>query len=134
MENTLAQTGIIKSFGMMAGPVRADLPLPMIATKDIGVAAAEALLRLDSRGQKTQELLGPRDVTYTEAAKIIGTAIGNPGLAYMQLPDEQVNPGHDGDGDFQNMAELLCEMSASLNNGYMRRGAAVREEYDADYV
>src|SRR6266446_7181812 len=60
MENTLAQTGIIKSFGMMAGPVRADVPLPMIATKDIGVAAAEALLRLDFEGQKTQELLGPR--------------------------------------------------------------------------
>jgi len=52
MENTLAQTGIIKSFGMMAGPVRADVPLPMIATRDIGVAAAEALLRLDFEGRR----------------------------------------------------------------------------------
>ncbi len=59
MENTLAQIDIIKSFGMMAGPVRADVPLPMIVTRDIGVAAAEALLRLDFEGQKTQELLGP---------------------------------------------------------------------------
>src|SRR6266446_277425 len=120
MGNTLAQTGIIKSFGMMAGPVRADVPLPMIATKDIGVAAAEALLRLDFEGQKTQELLGPRDVTYTEAAKIIGTAIGNPGLAYMQLLDEQVIQAMTGMGISRNMAELLCEMSASLNNGYMK--------------
>src|SRR6266850_4310752 len=120
MENTLAQIGIIRSSGMMAGPVRADVPLPMIATRDIGVAAAEALLRLDFEGQKTQELLGPRDVTYTEAAKIIGTAIGKPGLAYMQLPDEQVIQAMMGMGISRNMAELLCEMSASLNNGYMR--------------
>ncbi len=32
MENTLAQIGIIRSFGMMAGPVRADVPLPMGGT------------------------------------------------------------------------------------------------------
>jgi uncharacterized protein YbjT (DUF2867 family) len=65
---------------MMAGPIRADVPLAMIATRDIGAAAVEALLRLDFQGRQTQELLGPRDVTYTEAAKIIGTAIGKPDL------------------------------------------------------
>src|SRR5467141_1214338 len=120
MENTLAQIGIIKSFGMMAGPVRADVLLPMIATRDIGVAAAEALLRLDFEGQKTQELLGPRDVTYTEAAKIVGTAIGKPALAYMQLPDEQVIQAMTEMGISRNVAELLCEMSAAINSGYMK--------------
>jgi uncharacterized protein YbjT (DUF2867 family) len=63
MENTLAQVGAIKGFGLMAGPVRADVPLAMIATRDIGAAAAEALLRLDFKGQQTQELLGAREVT-----------------------------------------------------------------------
>src|SRR6266481_3048364 len=120
MENTLAQIGVIQGFGMMAGPVRADVPLPMIATKDIGVVAAEALLRLDFEGQKTQELLGPRDVTYTEAARIIGTAIGNPGLAYMELPDEQVIQAMTEMGISRNMAELICEMSAAINSGYMK--------------
>ena len=120
MENTLAQIGIIQSFDMMAGPVRADVPLPMIATKDIGAAAAEALLQLDFKGQQTQELLGARDVTYTEAAKIIGAAIGKPGLAYMQLPDEQVIQAMTGMGISRNMAQLLCEMSAAINSGYMK--------------
>lgn len=120
MENTLAQIGIIRNFGMMAGPVGADVPMPMIATPDIGAAAAEALLRLDFRGQQTQELLGARDVTYTEAAKIVGTAIGKPDLAYVQLPDEQVIEAMTGMGISRNMAQLLCEMSAALNNGYMR--------------
>ena len=120
MENTLAQIGIIRSFGIMAGPVRADVPLPMIATGDIGVAAAEALLRLDFHGQQTQELLGARNVTYAEGAKVIGTAIGKPDLTYTQLPDEQVIQAMTGMGISRNMAQLLCEMSAAINNGYMR--------------
>jgi uncharacterized protein YbjT (DUF2867 family) len=119
MENTLAQIGIIRGFGMMAGPVRADVPLPMIATRDIGAAAAEALLRLDFK-QQTQELLGPREVTYAEAAKIIGLAIGKQDLTYVQLPDEQVIQAMTGMGMSRNMAELLCEMSAAINNGYMK--------------
>jgi uncharacterized protein YbjT (DUF2867 family) len=120
MENTLAQIGIIQSFGMMAGPVRADVLLPMIATRDIGVAAAEALLRLDFEGQKTQELLGPRDMTYAEASRILGRAIGKPALAYIQLPDEQVIQAMTGMGISKNMAQLLCEMSAAINSGYMK--------------
>jgi uncharacterized protein YbjT (DUF2867 family) len=120
MENTLAQIGIIQSFGMMAGPVRADVVLSMIATRDIGVAAAEALLRLEFEGQKTQELLGPRDMTYAEVARIIGRAIGKPALAYIQLPDEQVIQAMTGMGISRNMAQLLCEMSAAINGGYMK--------------
>jgi uncharacterized protein YbjT (DUF2867 family) len=120
MENTLPQIGVIRSLGMMAGPLRADLPLPMLATKDIGVVAAEALLRLDFTGLQTQELLGPRDVTYAEATKIIGLAIGKPALTCTQLPDEQVIQAMTGMGMSRNMALLLCEMSASLNNGFMK--------------
>jgi uncharacterized protein YbjT (DUF2867 family) len=120
MENTLAQIGVIQGFGMMAGPVRADLALPMIATKDIGAAAAEALVRLDFRGQQTRELLGQREITYNEVSKIIGSAIGKPALAYLQLPDEQVIQAMSGMGISKNMATLLCEMSASLNSGYMK--------------
>lgn len=120
MENTLAQIGIIRNFGIMAGPVQADVPLPIIATRDIGTAAAEALLRLDFHGQQTQELLGARDVTYTETAKIIGTAIGKPDLTYTQLPDEQVIQAMTEMGISKNMAQLLCEMSAAINNGYMK--------------
>ncbi len=62
MENLLPQAGVIKSMGIMAGPVREDLPLPMIATRDIGACAAEALLKLDFVRKSTHELQGPRDV------------------------------------------------------------------------
>src|SRR6185503_14638837 len=90
MENTLAQIGIIQTMGITAGPLRADLMLPMIATRDIGAAAAEALVRLAFNGQQTRELLGERDLSYSEVATIIGNAIGKPDLKYVQLPDEQL--------------------------------------------
>jgi uncharacterized protein YbjT (DUF2867 family) len=120
MENTLSQVGIIKSFGMMAGPVSADLTIPVIATPDIGVAAAEALLKLDFSGHQARELLGQRDITYLEMAKIVGAAVGSPNLTYIQLPAEQVIQAMSQMGISKNMATLLCEMSDSLNDGYMR--------------
>jgi uncharacterized protein YbjT (DUF2867 family) len=120
MENTLPQAGIIKNFGMMAGPVRADLALPMIASRDIGAFAADALLALNFSGQQTRELLGQRDITYNEVARVVAAAIGKPGLGYQQLPAQMVIQAVTQMGMSKNMAELLCEMSDSLNSGYMR--------------
>src|SRR5206468_2275367 len=55
MENTLAQAGVIQSLGMLAGPLRANLELPMIATRDIGSVAADLLLAHDFKGKTTRE-------------------------------------------------------------------------------
>ena len=72
MENTLPQIGTIKQAGMLVGSFRADLKMPMIDVRDIGAAAAEAMLKSDYRGHETRELLGQRDLTMAEAAEIIG--------------------------------------------------------------
>lgn len=120
MENTLAQVGIIQSIGRAAGPLRADLKLPLIATRDIGAAAADALLRLDFTGSQTRELQGQRDLSMGEATAIIGKAIDKPDLEYLQLPDEQLRPALLQLGMSASMVDLLLEMSASLNSGYMR--------------
>jgi len=120
MENTLAQTGIIQKMGMAVGPLRPDLKLPMIATRDIGEAAADVLLSLDFRQKETRELLGQRDISMSEVAQSIGSAIGKPDLRYIQAPDEQLRPALVQMGMSSNMADLLLEMSAALNSGYMR--------------
>ena len=59
-------------------------------------------------------------MTYTEAARIAGEAIGKRDLAYMELPDEQVIQAMTGMGMSKSMAQLLCEMSAAINSGYMK--------------
>lgn len=120
MENILPQVGVIQSFGMLAGPFRADLRMPMIAARDIGATAAEALRKLDFQGRQTRELLGPADVPYTEVARIIGAAIGRPDLSYMQMPAEQLKPALMQMGMSANLADLLLEMAEALNSGYMK--------------
>jgi len=120
MENTLAQIGIIQKMGMAVGPLRPDLKLPMIATRDIGEAAADLLLSLDFRQKQTRELLGQRDISMSEVAQSIGGAIGKPDLRYIQAPDEQLRPALVQLGMSSNMADLILEMSAALNSGYMR--------------
>jgi uncharacterized protein YbjT (DUF2867 family) len=120
MENTLAQIGIIRMTGMAVGPLRPDLKLVMIATRDIGEAAASALLNLDFYQKQTRELLGQRDISMTEVAQIIGRAVGKPDLRYTQAPDAQVRAALIQLGMSSNMADLILEMSAALNSGYMR--------------
>src|SRR5579864_6447149 len=80
MENTLGQVGAIGAMGKAAGPLRGDLKLPMIATRDIGNAAAELLTTLDFSGKQTRELLGQRDLSMDEATSIIGKAIEKPDI------------------------------------------------------
>lgn len=120
MENTLAQIGIIQKMGMAVGSFRPDLKLPMIAARDVGEAAADALLSLDFRQKQTRELLGQRDISMSEVAQSIGSAIGKPGLRYIQAPDEQVRPALVQLGMSSNLADLILEMSAALNSGHMR--------------
>jgi uncharacterized protein YbjT (DUF2867 family) len=119
MENLLPQVAVIQNFGLVGGPLRANLPLPMIATRDIGSVAAELLLKLDFSGKQARELLGQRDVTYSEVASVIGKAIARPNLSYMQLPAQQLKPALVQMGMSSNMADLLLEMSEALNSGYM---------------
>ncbi len=119
MENTLAQVGAIRALGTGAGPLRPELKLPMIATRDIGVAAAEALLQLDFKGKQTRELLGQRDLTMSEALALIGNAIGKSGLGYTQAPDEQFQSFLAQAGFSPNFAGLIVEMAHALNTGHM---------------
>jgi uncharacterized protein YbjT (DUF2867 family) len=120
MENTLPQANAIRQMGSAAGPLRADLKLPMIATGDIGAAAADALLQPLARGKQTRELLGQRDLTYTEVATIIGKAIGKPDLKYVQVPDDQFRGVLVQMGMSEQFARQLLEMTAAMNSGYMR--------------
>jgi uncharacterized protein YbjT (DUF2867 family) len=120
MENILPQVGIIQQLGHMAGPVRSDLALNMIASRDIGAAAAELLQRRDFQGKQRRELLGARDVTYAQVARVVGAAIGKPDLTYQQVPPAQIKPALMQMGMSANMADLLLEMSEALNSGYMR--------------
>jgi len=120
MENSLPQVGAIRMLSSMIGPVSPNLKLPMIATRDIGAAASDALLRLAFQGKQMQELQGQRDLDYTEAATIIGKAIGKPDLGYIHAPNDQIRAAMVQMGLSDNFAGLVLEMAGALNTGHMR--------------
>ena len=120
MENTLAQADVIHAMDKAAGPLRPDLKIPMIASRDIGLAAAKSLLQHDFSGRQTRELHGQRDLSMTEVAEIIGHAIGKPDLTYEKISDDAFRGAAAQMGMSESFANLMLEMVAALNSGYMR--------------
>ncbi|HEU4384502.1 MAG TPA: NmrA family NAD(P)-binding protein [Anaeromyxobacteraceae bacterium] len=120
MENNLTSLGMVKQMGLLGSALRADLPMPMIATQDIGEAGARRMLALDFQGKGVLELMGPRDVTMAEVARAIGKAIGKPDLPYVQFPYDEARKGMVGMGLPPEMADLYVEMSRGFNEGTVR--------------
>jgi uncharacterized protein YbjT (DUF2867 family) len=120
MENTLPQVSVIQQMGATAGPLSAGLRVPMIATRDIGAFVADELLRLEFRGQETQELLGQRDLTMTDVTAAIGRAISRPELEYRQTSYDQFRGALMQMGTPQRTADMMAEMAEALNSGHVR--------------
>jgi uncharacterized protein YbjT (DUF2867 family) len=119
-ENLYAAIGQVKQRGVNGGAIDPDAPVTMIATGDIGNAAAEELLRAEFRGVGVRELLGPRDYTMTEATRILGQAIGKPDLAYVRVPDDAFVDALTQLGFSRGVANALLELSHALSTGRLR--------------
>jgi uncharacterized protein YbjT (DUF2867 family) len=76
MENLLMSIPPLRSMHMLPGGMKGDVPIPWIASKDIGAYAAKRLAARDFSGSSIQELHGQRDVSMKEAAAVVGQAIG----------------------------------------------------------
>lgn len=120
MENHLWSIPVIRSQGVLGSPVRADVPIPMVATKDIAEAASRLLREGTFTGHSVRYLLGPRDLTMSEAARILGEAIGIPGLKYVAFPEDEARKAMLGMGMSRSVVESLLEMERGFNAGSIR--------------
>jgi uncharacterized protein YbjT (DUF2867 family) len=117
MENFLTAAGMIRHQGALMGTLRGDLPIPMIATRDIAQEAWRLLAALDFDDKSTRELLGPRGYTMTEAAGILGHAVGRADLPYVVLPDQQMHHALASAGLPGHMIDMLLEMYRAIDAG-----------------
>ena len=117
MENLFMSIAPLRSMGTLPGGLRADAPMPWIATKDIGEYAAFRLAARNFSGSSIQELHGQRDISMKEAASIVGTAIGKPNLEYVQIPSMMLESALLEMGLPQKTAELIIEMWNGANAG-----------------
>jgi uncharacterized protein YbjT (DUF2867 family) len=128
MENLLFNVGMIKGMGFMGSPLKADLSLPMIATKDIAAVAARLILALDFKGTSVHDLQGPREYTMSEVTKVLGAAIGKPDLKYVQFTYAAAEKAMVGLGMSPDLASLFMEMNKGLNDGIMKPTQARSKE------
>jgi uncharacterized protein YbjT (DUF2867 family) len=118
MENLFAQIGTIKQMNIAGSPIKGDLKMPMVATKDIAQVAFKLLNDLKFTGNTIQYVLGPRDVSYNEIVSVIGKAIGKPDLKYVQFSYEDAKNGLVQSGFVSaDVAELFNGLSEAVNNG-----------------
>jgi uncharacterized protein YbjT (DUF2867 family) len=120
MENFLMLIPLVHSMGFLAGGIDSDLKMPLIATRDIAVVAAEALQKQDFSGFSTRELHGQRDISHDEAARAIGAAIGKPKLSYKHFPNFLIEQGMKQMGIPGKTASLMSEMSEAANDGRLK--------------
>ena len=116
-ENFLHILPLVRHQGINGGGAAGKTSIPMIATQDIAAFAAKALASRDWTGVKVQELLGPRDLSFDEATKILGSKIGKPDLAYVQFPYADYSAALQQNGLSKSVADLYAEMEKAFDDG-----------------
>jgi uncharacterized protein YbjT (DUF2867 family) len=119
-ENFEETLGLIKHQGINGGAIAADVPIPMVATRDIADAAAKALRERRVQGVTVAELLGPRDLSHAEATRILGARIGKPDLPYVQFPYADFVTSLTDMGLSKDVADQYAEMARALNEGKVK--------------
>lgn len=136
MENLLANAHPMKADGVL--PVFGGgetYPFPMIATRDIGELAAEALLA-PPKEHAWIELSGPREYAMADAAAIAGKILGRE-VKPMVLPIDAMVPTLTQLGLSANVAGLYREMTEGMGKGLVTfegKGKAVRGKVTLEEV
>jgi uncharacterized protein YbjT (DUF2867 family) len=117
LENLYTMLPMIDQNGFIGSPLRPDLALPMIATRDIAAVAAHRLRTHELPERSVVELLGAADYTMADAARAIGRAIGRQDLRYVQFPYADARQAMLGMGMSVSVADGFIEMYRGFNEG-----------------
>ncbi len=119
MDNALLNIRLIKDMGINGTTADPNHKIPMVATNDIAVVAARHLVNLGFNGKTVLPILGDRDYSFKEFTRILGKAIGNPDLPYIQFPIDQARQAIIDQGISEDVATDITDMETSLKTGIM---------------
>ncbi len=117
MENNFFSIPVIKGNGINGAATPGNIPLPTVATQDIGEKAAELLDGLHFKGHESFDFTGPKEYTQMEVTVALGKAIGKPDLPYVQFSLEDIKKGLLGSGFKPGMTDLMVEMYKAGSEG-----------------
>lgn len=107
---------MIRHQGMIMSNYGGDDLVAFVAPEDIAAAIVEEINTEAVTGLKVK-YVASEELTCTQAAQIIGEAIGIPNLQWITLPGEQVKQGLEATGVSPEVAGLLVEMQDNMHNG-----------------
>ncbi len=116
MENYLNHVPTIASQGTIYQTLPKSASIPVIATKDIADVAISYVLSLNWEGQSIHELLGPRDLSPSDVASIIGKAIDKP-IEIVEIPIDKAREGMLASGMPDFAVAMYSEMLAAMKEG-----------------
>jgi uncharacterized protein YbjT (DUF2867 family) len=126
LENVGTVISAATSQGVLPAMFDPKKAIPMIATADVGRAAANALIEGPWDGRLSiLELAGPREVSLDDLAKDLSTLLGK-AVATVSVPASGVKSALEQAGLNADLAGLYQEMSAGFETGlvdYERNGA-----------
>lgn len=108
LANMIRQGAIVSNYG-------GDDKVAFVAPEDIAEAIAEEMNT--SRTGINVRNVASEELTCSEAARIIGEAIGMPELQWIVLPDEEVKGRLLATGMSAEVAALMIEMQEQMHNG-----------------
>ncbi len=100
--------------GVFATPFRGDLPMPMIAARDIGERVTDLLNAATWPSQSVVELHGGGYYTFEKATAILSKAVGRP-VSYHTVPLDEARAGMIASGMSSSFADALIDTAASFN-------------------
>ncbi|UCH84151.1 MAG: NAD(P)H-binding protein [Candidatus Latescibacterota bacterium] len=116
MENYFMSAETIASQNAVFLPMEGSAKMAMIATDDIAKVAAERILDKKWSDRTVIELVGPSDVTFENAAKTIGDALGRE-VNHVTTTLAQTRDALTGMGVPSSTADLFLEMYGAFNSG-----------------
>ncbi|TWF45279.1 uncharacterized protein YbjT (DUF2867 family) [Chitinophaga polysaccharea] len=109
--------GMIKAQGIIGANFGGDDKLIMVSPLDIATAAAEELTAANA-GSNVRYIASDEH-TCNEVARLIGEAIGKPGLQWVTFTNEQVKNNMLEHGMPPAIADLLVELGAGIHTGLL---------------
>lgn len=113
--NLLGNIGMIKNAGIIGANYNENTSLMLVHPNDIAVAAADALQ--SGLVGKTVSYVVSDERTTAEVAKVLGEAVGKPGLPWITFTNEQSLQGMLQAGLPQEMSSLYVEMGDAAGSG-----------------
>ncbi len=117
MENLFGGLSTIISMNRYFGTIPGDIPISMIASRDIAARAAFLLMNPDFKSNNVEYLLGERDLTHEEIIRVLGQTIKKPDLEYVEVPAKEMRNYLIGAGIGEDWADSFLELADSFTNG-----------------